>query len=133
MILDSARISLEDGSDGAAIDVQPGRNVASHRKRFAIVTNRTITNREDVIGLILSNETRLIGSRDQLVLKIGKKTKTFKQMAEIEIGDRLLGWRQGMSVILGVTGIVCLTHKQVRMVELQTSHPFIANGVVCRS
>jgi hypothetical protein len=132
MILDNSRISLEDGSDGAAIDVQPGRNLATHRKRFGVVTESAIQIREDVIGLILSNGKRLIGTRDQLVCKVGPKVKNFKAMAEIEIGDKLLGWKDGMNVILSVTGIVCLTHKQVRMVSLKTTEPYIADGVVCR-
>lgn len=131
MILDSARISLEDGSEGAAIDVQPGRNVAAYKKRCAVVKEREIETREDVIGLILSNGRRLIGSRDQMVCRIGK-TRFFKAMADIEIGDRLMGWTAGMPVILSVIGIVCLTHKQMRLVSLTTTAPFVAEGVVCR-
>ena len=70
MILDSAKISLQDGSEIAAIDVQPGRSLAAHKKLGAVLKNRTIENRLDVVGLVLSNGNKLCGSMDQKVAVI---------------------------------------------------------------
>lgn len=137
MILDSAKVSLLDGSQKQSIEVLPGHSVLSFvngKATRAQVLNRAIETKTDIIGLVLTNGQKLCGSPDQKVAVYRRKTLRYLALKEIFIGDHLLGERAGMRVVVGVTGLVFYPRNQARLIsfELDRGKPFIAEGVLCR-
>ncbi len=131
MIADLALITLLDGSTRAAIEVTAGKRLVSAGKRsWTMVKDRQIRNSNSVLGLVLSNGRVLIGSWDQKVWCMAK-IRIYRQMTDIEIGDRLIGCENRVLTLVTVVGISCLTDIQRRLVKLETRFPFVAEGVVC--
>lgn len=137
MILDSAKVSLSDGTQAAAISVEPGRNVLSFQRTKPIrasVIEKKIAMSADVIGLVLSSGQRLVGSQALKVAVYRKSNIRFVPLSEIAIGDHLSGEKAGMAVVVSVIGLLFCPRTQARLVGLQMDHrkPFVADGVLCR-
>ena len=138
MIVDTAKVSLSDGTQTQAIGVFPGRELLSYESRKMTrvrVKDRKVQMQSDVIGLLLSNGQRLCGSRDQLVGVCLEKSVKFRPLADVNIGDHLRGERAGMPVTLDVIGLLFYPKTVVRVVEFTLGHNknFVAEGVLCRS
>lgn len=123
-------VVIPEDSVKPAIELVPGALVASTKyRRGTIITRRLIANREAVVSLMLSNGKTLTGTRDQLVYRCSKR---HRPMADIEIGDRLLGFENGVKTIVRVIG-VSYHDSSTRLVQLEVREPFIVEGVVCHS
>lgn len=138
MIVDSAKISMSDGTQTQAIGVFPGRELLSYEQRKMTrvrVKDRKVEMKNDVIGLLLSNGQRLCGSRDQLVGVCLEKIVKFRPLADVNIGDHLRGERAGMPTTVDVIGLLFFPRTDVRVVEFKLDHNknFVANGILCRS
>lgn len=137
MILDTSKVSLADGGWESAIDLQPGRELVSyHAAKMArtVVSDKKIASGSDVIGLVLSNGQKLCGTRTHQVALYRNGRLTFREFAEIKIGDVLRGERAGMPITVQVLGLLYFPRKDVRLVGLQTSNgrPYVAEGALCR-
>ena len=137
MIQDTARVSLHDGTQQAAIEVFPGRELLSFgqgRMTRARVLDRKVENKADVVGLVLSSGQKLTGSRGQMVAVCLSKKIKFRSMNDVKIGDRLRGERAGMPVIVNVVGLLFYPRKEVRLVGFELDHGknFVAEGILCR-
>jgi hypothetical protein len=137
VIVDSAKISLFDGTHLPAMEVYPGKSVLSFGHKHLIrakVLERKVESREDVVGLILSNGQKLTGSRDQKVAVYRDVKLKFTEMADVEIGNRLRGENAGVTTIVTVIGLTFDFRKEVRLVGFEFDHGrnFVAEGVLCR-
>jgi hypothetical protein len=137
MIIDTAQVSLMDGTTRAAIDVYPGWEIVTihnNRMKSSPVVKKTVENQTDVVCLILSSGERLIGSRDQRIATFKNKRNWFTQMADIEVGAELAGAVAGANVVVRVVGIMYHPRKEVRMVgfTFPKHECFVAEGVLCR-
>ena len=132
MILDTVKVRVSDGSEVAAIDVLTGRRLLTPGRRSTPLKKREVHMSTAVLGLMLSNGRVLVGSWDQKCWCM-KKLRCYRQMTDIEIGDRLIGLENGVFTIVTVTGIGCLTNIERRLVEFKMDTPYVAEGVVCRS
>lgn len=137
MILDTAKVSLVDGSQKQAIEVFPGGEILCFMARKmarAKVLGRKIENRSDVICLILTNGQKLTGSRDQKVAVYRNSNVMFRPLADVEIGDHLRGEKDGMPVVVSVIGLSFDGNRPKRLVEFHLDHDknFVAEGVLCR-
>jgi hypothetical protein len=137
VIADNAVVSLLDGTQLAAMEVYPGRDLLSFQSRHtthARVLDRKVETRQDAICLVLSNSLHLCGSPDQKVAVVKEKTVQFRMLSQVGIGDRLRGERAGMPVTLTVIGLLFYPRKNVRLVGFTLDHEktFIAEGVLCR-
>lgn len=132
MLLDTVKVRLSNGTEMAAIDVLTGRRlVTPGGRRSTRIKDRQIRMSTSVLGLMLSNGRVLVGSWDQKIWCL-KKLRYYRQMTDIEIGDRLIGLENGVSTVVIVTGISCMTDIERRLVRFETKAPFVAEGVVCR-
>ena len=137
MIADTAKVSLFDGTHVNAMEIYPGHDVLSFGHKAltrARVVNKRVQNQTDVIGLLLNNGQKLVGSRDQKVAVHRKQNIVFLPMEKIDIGERLRGEKAGMPVILNVIGLVFYPRTAVRVVGLELDHGknFVAESVLCR-
>ena len=132
MILDTAKVVFADGTEHIAVDVLPGKDLASPTARITRVLDRKIEERSEVITLMLSTGTAFTGTRDQRVFHKGKRANHRCPLEDIEIGDFILGNVNGMPTSIRVIGIVFTSCRPRRVVFIQTMRPFIAEGVVCR-
>jgi hypothetical protein len=137
MIIDTAQVSLMDGTTRAAIDVFPGWEVVTidhNRVKSVNVVKKTVENHTDVVCLILSSGDRLIGSRDQRIAIFKNKRHWYTQMSDIEIGAELVGAVAGTNVVVRVVGLMYHPRKEVRMVgfTFPKHECFVAEGVLCR-
>lgn len=137
MVIDTAPITMFDGTMKPAIDVFPGGEVVTlfnNKLRSAPIIKKTVENHNDVVCLILSNGERLVGSRDQRVATFKNRRSWYTQMADIEVGSELMGFVAGSQVVVRVVGVMYHPTKQVRLVgfELQKNDCFVAGGLLCR-
>lgn len=137
MILDSSKVSMTDGSQEQAIELSPGRHVLTPVRGgmgAAKVTERKIDSHANVMGLVLGNGQKLVGSRDQKVSVWVKRQWNFRSLSDIRIGDTLKGEKAGMTVAVKVIGLVFYPDKPLRLVELQLDKDrgFVAEGIQCR-
>ena len=138
MILDTAKVSLSDGSFKQAIEVYPGGELMSYMKSsdrsVGKVLNRKVDTKTDIIGIVLNNGQRLCGCRNQRVAVFRKQNVCYTRLADVEIGDHVRGQLQGMPIVLGVVGLVFYPRKEARLVEFEIEHgkPFVAEGVMCK-
>lgn len=106
MIADVALVTLLDGTRQAAIEVTAGRRLVSPGGgRWTMVKDRQIRHSNSVIGLVLSNGRVLIGTWDQKVWCQGK-IRYYRQMTDVEIGDKLIGLENRVPTVVSVVGIV---------------------------
>ncbi len=137
MILDSARVTLMDGSLRQAIDLNPGAEVLTvrnQRPKPAPLVDRRIENHNDIICLILSNGDRLIGSRDLRIGVFHNRRMSFRQMADVEIGSDLRGQVAGTMTTVRVIGVLRFAKREMRLVGFQFAddETFVVEGVLCR-
>jgi hypothetical protein len=137
MILDSAKVSLSDGTQAEAISIFPGRDLlAFHQEKpcRSTVVEKTVQSSSDVIGLVLSNGEKLCGSPDQEVAVYKNHRVKFTPLPKIRIGDTLRGERAGRATVVKVTGLLFFPKREVRLValDLDKAKNFVAGGILCR-
>jgi hypothetical protein len=138
MILDSAKVSLTDGTQAEAISVFPGRDLLSfHQEKPArsTVADRTVRESPSVMGLVLSNGQRFCGSEDQEVALYRNHRIRFVRLRDVMIGDTLRGERAGRATVVKVAGLVFYPPtKPQRLVgfDLDKVKNFVADGVLCK-
>lgn len=137
MIQDAARVTLFGGDWAYAIDLETGKEVLSFEgvkpKKRKIVA-RTIAQRPDVVGLLLSTGVRFCGSQDQKVAVVNSKNVHFTPLSEIETGTILRGEAQGAAVNVKVLGVLHYPKREARLVDIVLEHdkPYVAEGILCR-
>lgn len=138
MIIESANVTMLDGSMTRAMEVYVGKDVFSfvHARKpaRATVRGKKVEPSTEIIGLMLSNGQHFFGSRNQRVAVVHNKSVRFRPLCDIMLGDKLRGERAGMPVNVEVSGLVFNDHKEMRLVEFELDHdkPFVAQGILCR-
>ena len=137
MIQDTSNVTMYDGETRRACDVENGAvlSFSGIKPTKAVVTERRMENRQDVVGLILSTGRRFCGSQDQRVAVLRPHNIVFRPLSDVESGDVLRGEEGGLAINIRVFGLLIYPHKEARLVEFQIENgkPFVAEGVLCRS
>ena len=136
MIQDTAMVTMYDGEEKRACDVEQGEVLSFNgiKPSRAVVTERRMENRRDVVGLILSTGKRFCGSQDQRVAVLRASNIVFRPLSDVENGDVLRGEEGGMAINIRVLGMLFFPHKEARLVsfDIEKGKPFVAEGVLCR-
>lgn len=136
MILDCSPISLIDGERTDAINVFPGRPVLtfrSGRMRGTVIKSREVGFFSRVYTVHLSNGESLAATPEQKVAMADGKHLRFREIGNVEIGEKLRGEAAGVPITVLVIGRTVSSSEQARFVGFDTGgSPYVASGVLCR-